>query len=239
MLFLHSSLPVLQLTPEGLGARLAKVFGGQDIQFESEGFNRAWRVESSDLRFAHDVLHPRIMHRLLEPDFARRNLRIEGDAILGWTGGRTVEDNVFPLLSRLVVVADAIPDHVWLDRGALPPRRQGTRRALRRRGDAGSLTRRSWAGAPRYDARTFRRPTASRTRPSGPVAWPSGRAVRPPQPKGQHVRRHHRLDRHRRHRRHRSDRPVLGGRAVQRLRPAAEPGAGVVASDRRRAAPAP
>lgn len=124
VLFLPVSLPTLELTPEGFGTRVAKAFGGQDIQLESEDFNRAWRVESGDLRFAHQVLHPRLMHRLLEPDFARRNVRIEGDAILGWTGGRTVLDNVLPLMSRLAVVADAIPDHVWLDRGAVPPRRQ-------------------------------------------------------------------------------------------------------------------
>lgn len=125
VLFLPAALPVLELTPEGFGARVAKAFGGQDVQLESEDFNRAWRVEASDLRFAHQVLHPRLMHRLLEPDFARRNVRIEGDAILGWTGGRTVLDNMFPLMSRLAVVADAIPDHVWLDRGVSPPRRQG------------------------------------------------------------------------------------------------------------------
>ncbi|MFD6093498.1 hypothetical protein ACFWGN_15375 [Oerskovia sp. NPDC060338] len=125
VLFLPVALPTLELTPEGFGTRVAKAFGGQDIQLESEDFNRAWRIEASDLRFAHQVLHPRLMHRLLEPDFARRNVRIEGDAILGWTGGRTVLDNVLPLMSRLAVVADAIPDHVWLDRGAVPPRRQG------------------------------------------------------------------------------------------------------------------
>ncbi|MBE7701659.1 hypothetical protein H9623_15305 [Oerskovia sp. Sa1BUA8] len=125
-LLLDASFPTLQLTPEGLGAKLAKAFGGQDIQLESEDFNRAWRVESSDLRFAHDVLHPRTMHRLLEADFSRRSLRIEGDAILAWTGGRTVPDNVPPMLSRLAAVVDAVPDFVWLDRGALPPRRPGT-----------------------------------------------------------------------------------------------------------------
>ena len=125
VLLLAASFPTLQLTPEGLGAKLAKVFGGQDIQLESDAFNRAWRVESSDLRFAHDVLHPRTMHRLLEADFERRFLRIEGDAILAWTGGRTVPDNVFPMLSRLAAVVDAVPDFVWLDRGALPPPRAG------------------------------------------------------------------------------------------------------------------
>jgi len=136
-LLLDASFPTLQLTPEGLGARLAKAFGGQDVQLESEDFNRAWRVEASDLRFAHDVLHPRTMHRLLAPDFARRSLRIEGDAILAWTGGRTVPDNIHPLLARLAVVVDAVPDFVWLDRGALPPRR-GPRRPGRADGPPAS-----------------------------------------------------------------------------------------------------
>jgi hypothetical protein len=137
VLLLHTSLPTLQLTPEGLGARLAKVFGGQDIQLESEDFNRAWRVESGDLRFAHDVLHPRTMARLLEPGFSRRFLRIEGDAVLTWTGGRTVPDNVLPQLGRLAVLADGIPDFVWLDRGVRPPRRDVPPGASGSVGDSG------------------------------------------------------------------------------------------------------
>jgi hypothetical protein len=127
-LLLHTSLPTLQLTPEGFGAKVAKVFGGQDIQFESDDFNRAWRVEARDLKFAHDVLHPRMMSRLLTPDFERRFLRIEGDAVLAWTGGRTVPDNVLPQLGRLAALADGVPDFVWLDRGVAPPRREGAPR---------------------------------------------------------------------------------------------------------------
>jgi hypothetical protein len=138
VLLLHTSLPTLQLTPEGFGAKVAKVFGGQDIQLESENFNRTWRVEASDLKFAHDVLHPRTMARLLEPGFARRLLRIEGDAVLTWTGGRTVPDNVLPQLARLAALADGIPDFVWLDRGVRPPRRDVPPGATRSVGDSGT-----------------------------------------------------------------------------------------------------
>ena len=41
---LPTFLPTVEVTPEGLGARLAKLVGAQDVQFESEAFNRAYRV---------------------------------------------------------------------------------------------------------------------------------------------------------------------------------------------------
>ena len=68
--FLPAPLPVLALTPESLGTRIATAFGGQDIRFESAQFNSRWRVTSPDPRFAHDILHPRTLERLLRPDAA-------------------------------------------------------------------------------------------------------------------------------------------------------------------------
>src|SRR5690606_11195053 len=61
MLALPTFLPDLEITNEGVGARIAKMFGGQDIQFESEEFNRRWRVQASVRKTAHDIVHPRFM----------------------------------------------------------------------------------------------------------------------------------------------------------------------------------
>ena len=46
-LALPTFLPTVEVTPEGIGARLAKLVGAQDVQFESEAFNRAYRVAAT------------------------------------------------------------------------------------------------------------------------------------------------------------------------------------------------
>lgn len=117
---LPAYLPNLQLTPEGLGAKIAKTFGAQDIQFESEDFNRAWRVQAGVEKFAHDVLHPRTMERLLAADARGLHLRIEATDILCWTTGSTATERIGPRLQVLKALVDAIPRYVWLDHGYDP-----------------------------------------------------------------------------------------------------------------------
>lgn len=119
---LPAYLPTLELTPEGVGARIAKAFGGQDIQFESEDFNRAWRVRAADERFAHAVVHPRLMERLLRPDACRTSVRIEGTDVLTWAVGNPDLDALPRRLAVLAAVVDAVPDFVWQDHGHDPSR---------------------------------------------------------------------------------------------------------------------
>lgn len=59
-------LPGLTIEPEGMLARIANAVGGDDLQFESEAFNRAYRVTSEDARFASVFLGPKLMDWLLE-----------------------------------------------------------------------------------------------------------------------------------------------------------------------------
>ena len=113
-------LPILEITPDGLGAKLAKTFGGQDIQFESEDFNRAWRVECADLKFAHDVVHPRLMERLLRGDARGTSLRIEGTDVLTWASGSTRVEAIASRLALMAAVVDAVPRYVWQDHGYDP-----------------------------------------------------------------------------------------------------------------------
>lgn len=114
--FLPAVLPALSLTPESLGTKIATAFGGQDIRFESAQFNARWRVTSPDLRFAHDVLHPRTMERLLCPDMAGRPLRFAGDAVLTWTSGAPRLDVIEARVAQLNELIDAVPAYVWQDR---------------------------------------------------------------------------------------------------------------------------
>lgn len=115
--FLPRLLPVLELTPDGIAAKLVKAFGGQDIRFESEAFNRAWRVSSEDPRFAHDIVTPRTMERLLRPDVAGTCIRFAGDAVLTWSSGRPTLEDIVPRATILDGLVDAVPAYVWEDRG--------------------------------------------------------------------------------------------------------------------------
>jgi len=117
---LPAYLPTLELTPDGLGARVAKAFGGQDIQFESDDFNRAWRVECRDLKFAHDIVHPRLMERLLRADARGACLRIGGTDVVTWAPGSTVTDRIAGRLGLMASVIDSVPRYVWLDHGYDP-----------------------------------------------------------------------------------------------------------------------
>ncbi|MBO3088126.1 hypothetical protein [Cellulomonas dongxiuzhuiae] len=117
---LPAYLPRLEVTAEGVGARLAKLAGGKDLQLELEAFNREYRVVASDVRTAHAVLHPRLLERLLRPDALGRPWRIEGTWLVTWDDGRTDVDRVAAGLMLLNAVADAVPRHVWQDHGHDP-----------------------------------------------------------------------------------------------------------------------
>jgi len=115
---LPAPLPDLELTHEGLGAKLAKSLGAQDIQFESEEFNRRWRVEAAVPRAAHDIVHPRFMEFMVasppEP------LRFEGVDVLTWHLGPLDPRGIHPRLARLARAVDLVPRHVWQDYGYDP-----------------------------------------------------------------------------------------------------------------------
>jgi hypothetical protein len=119
-LALPTFLPTVEVTPEGLGARLAKLVGAQDVQLESEAFNRAYRVVARDQRTGHAILHPRLMERLLQPDALGNAWRIEGTWILSWESGTTDLDRLAPRLGLLGAVVRSVPRHVWQDHGYDP-----------------------------------------------------------------------------------------------------------------------
>ena len=85
--------PTLLVRPEGLFDKLKGAIGFDDIDFESEEFSRKFYVQSSDKRFAYDVLHPRMMEFLLkeQPDA----LDLEGGALCVSDGSRLWEPDDF------------------------------------------------------------------------------------------------------------------------------------------------
>jgi hypothetical protein len=117
---LPAFLPTLTLTPEGAGAKLAKLVGGQDLSFESDDFNRAWRVECGMTKFAYDVITPRLMERLLRSDAAGVSIRIDGTDVLCWSNGEQSLEALAPRLGLLATVRDSVPAFVWREHGYDP-----------------------------------------------------------------------------------------------------------------------
>ena len=58
--------PPLLIRPEGVWDKIKGAVGFDDIDFESDEFSRKFYVQSSDRKFAYDMLHPRMMEFLLE-----------------------------------------------------------------------------------------------------------------------------------------------------------------------------
>lgn len=73
---LKSPIPFekLVIRPEEAGDNIGRLVGVNDVQFESEDFNRQFCVQCQDKRFAFSVIHQRMMEYLMKED----NLAIEG-----------------------------------------------------------------------------------------------------------------------------------------------------------------
>ncbi len=118
---LPAALPRLEVTHEGIfGGAVANALGFGDLRFESEQFNRAFRVEADDQRFGHAIVHPQMMEMLL----ARGEIgwRIEGNSLIGWDAGAHTPVEVMNRLQLLQYVVDNVPPYVWRDYAGVDPR---------------------------------------------------------------------------------------------------------------------
>jgi hypothetical protein len=106
-------LATVDILPDDELAKFAKLLGGQDIDFESAAFNARWRVKAGDVKYAHDIVHPRMMERLLEFDADGIAIRIEGSAVYAWTVERRGPEHLAQRLSVLTSVARLIPEFVY------------------------------------------------------------------------------------------------------------------------------
>lgn len=105
-------LPWLQVYPENL---LTRALG--DITFESDDFNRRFRVVAQDTRFAYDVLNPQNMTRMLkDARYAKFPFRCDGEWLWTWQfedlGPALIEDRLRFLADTLA----AVPTFVWSPR---------------------------------------------------------------------------------------------------------------------------
>lgn len=100
----------LQALPEEADA----VFGGQDIAFESEAFNRRFRVRGDDRRFSHDLVSPRVMEYLLDTPWPKPVTRwsVDGDALLWWRDGVVPVEDLPAIADFLVGLRRLVPAHL-------------------------------------------------------------------------------------------------------------------------------
>ncbi len=109
------ALPELQVGPEGLFARLGTALGMQDIELESEDFNRRYRVRCPVPKLATDVLTPRTMEALLASE--RIQFRFAGTDAVSWEDGKLEPAAVMYRSEVLARVVEGVPAFVWRDYG--------------------------------------------------------------------------------------------------------------------------
>ncbi len=106
------AMPPLRVDPENFLDRFVGRLTGNDIDLESEEFNRAFTVSCPDRKFASDVLHPQMMEFLL----AHRQLgwRFEQDSMLVIAQGRRAPEQIDATLAVMDGITDRVPEFVWL-----------------------------------------------------------------------------------------------------------------------------
>jgi len=120
MVRLPATLPALSVTPERIGDKLQKFFGGQDIELESDEFNQRFRIKSPVEAFAYGVLHPRMMEWLMGPASGLVPFRIEGPDLLCWREGVPDYATLDGQLAAMCDFVDQIPQGVF-EQYAAPP----------------------------------------------------------------------------------------------------------------------
>ncbi|MFC7403509.1 hypothetical protein [Georgenia alba] len=107
-LWMPGRLPSVELRPED-------AFTGTDTEFESAAFNDAWNVRGEDARTTSDIVHPRMMERLMRPDLKDANILIEDDRIILWRRGLPDPAAIDAALPVLLDLIGLIPRFVWDD----------------------------------------------------------------------------------------------------------------------------
>lgn len=108
-------LPWLHVAPEHVLTRLGSMLGLEDIELESEEFNRMFRVRCGSPKFAHDILTPRTMQALLAAGPVE--FRFAGTDAVCYELGYLGPGDLLARVAALRTVVDGIPSFVLRDRG--------------------------------------------------------------------------------------------------------------------------
>jgi hypothetical protein len=112
MVRIERALPRVEIVPEGLAGRVT--VGGDDIlDLESAEFNERFRIMADDARYAHAILTPLMMERLLEDDVRGLAIAIDRDRVIAWrSASRFSARRIEKRLGVLADVAALIPSYV-------------------------------------------------------------------------------------------------------------------------------
>ena len=105
-------MPPLSVDPENFLDRFVGRLTGNDIDLESEEFNRAFTVSCPDRKFASDVLHPQMMEFLLE--HRQVGWRFEQDSMLMVADGQRTPAQIDATIAVMDGITDRVPEFVWL-----------------------------------------------------------------------------------------------------------------------------
>jgi hypothetical protein len=106
------AMPALTVDPESFLDRFVGRITGNDIDLESEDFNRAFTVTCPDRKFASDVLHPQMMEYLLQDP--QLGWRFEQDSMLVIARGQRTPEQIDATIEVMDGITDRIPEFVWL-----------------------------------------------------------------------------------------------------------------------------
>jgi hypothetical protein len=111
---LHSRLPRFLVTRAGLGARLAVVFGGQDVLIGHDEFDRAFRVQADDEEAVRQLLLPMVPVLLARDD---QDLQGSGSNLRAIRSGTLSRDDLDEWIADLKALLAHIPDAGTADSG--------------------------------------------------------------------------------------------------------------------------
>jgi hypothetical protein len=111
-------LPSVTMAREDTGSWLAGHMGFHDIEFESDRFNRMFKVTARDREFAYRLIDARMI-RWLESVPSDVGFEVNGSDLLVWSKRRRPSELV-PLFGSARMFCDHIPRLVWTEYGSGP-----------------------------------------------------------------------------------------------------------------------
>ena len=122
VLRLPGSVPELIVTKarKGLGAKIAKAIGEQDIELGYLAFDQRYLVQG-DALFARRLLTPAVMEWLMGPGSSLIPLRFTGVDLICWTPGEKVTANLLERLELMEQFISLLPSDIWHTPSLDPP----------------------------------------------------------------------------------------------------------------------
>jgi hypothetical protein len=108
----------LNMRPEGFGDKILGTLGFEDIEFESDEFNREYHIDCEVEKFAFDIIHPEMMCYLMA--LPKLNWQIAGPYIVLIQPSFWKPDALEELIPTVGKFIDLIPDYVRQDIGFAP-----------------------------------------------------------------------------------------------------------------------